>query len=79
MLRYGRMMCKRFEEAKRSIVAADKRTRELFASVQNLKEERTTLQWSIKSLEAVEKKYETFKDREPEIKHYLRQFASIAR
>jgi seryl-tRNA synthetase len=73
------MMCKRFEEAKRSIVAADKRTRELFASVQNLKEERTTLQWSIKSLEAVEKKYETFKDREPEIKHYLRQFASIAR
>lgn len=72
-------MCKRFEEAKRSIVAADKRTRELFASVQNLKEERTTLQWSIKSLEAVEKKYETFKDREPEIKHYLRQFASIAR
>jgi hypothetical protein len=79
MLRYGRMMHKRFEEGKLSLAAADMRTRELFASVQALKEEQSTLQSTVKRLGAVEKKYKTFKDREPEIKHYLKQFAGIAR
>lgn len=79
MLRYGRMMRTRYEEANRSIAAAAKPTNELLASVQKLKEECSTLQSTVKSLEATEKKYKTFKDREPEIKHYLGQFAGIAR
>ncbi|RDI85304.1 hypothetical protein Vi05172_g4802 [Venturia inaequalis] len=78
MLRYGRAMRQRLDEAKQSMAAGDKRMRRHLAAIQALKEERTALQSSVEKLEAVEKKYQTYKDREPEIKHYLEQFSGIA-
>lgn len=72
-------MRQRVDEAKRSMAAGDKRMRRHLAAIQALKEERTALQSSVERLEAVEKKYQTYKDREPEIKHYLEQFSGIAR
>ncbi|QDS76470.1 hypothetical protein FKW77_004949 [Venturia effusa] len=78
MVRYGRAMRKRLEEAKQSLAAEDKRTRQQLASIQTLRKERAELQSSIERLEAVEKKYKAYKDREPEIKHYLGQFSGVA-
>jgi len=72
-------MRKRLDDAKCSLVAVDKRTGELFASVKALKEERNTLRENVQKLEAVEKQFKAYKDREPEIKHYLGQFAGVAR
>lgn len=72
-------MRQRFDEAKQSLAAGDKRTRQHLASIQALREERIALQSRIEKLEAVEKKYKAYKDREPEIKHYLEQFSGIAR
>lgn len=79
MLRYGRAMRQHLDEAKQSLAAIDKRMRQHLASIQALREERTGLQSSVERLEAVEKKYKAYKDREPEIKHYLEQFSGIAR
>lgn len=79
MLRYGRAMRKRLDEAKQSLAARDRRIRQHLASIQTLKEDRAALQSGVERLEAVEKKHKAYKDREPEIKHYLEQFAGIAR
>ncbi|TID13803.1 hypothetical protein E2P81_ATG01736 [Venturia nashicola] len=79
MLRYGRAMRQRVDEAKQSLDTRDKRMRQHLAFIQALKEEVTALRSNIDRLEAVEKKYQTYKDREPEIKHYLEQFSGIAR
>lgn len=72
-------MRKRLDEAQQSLRSAEKQRKQLFASMQAMKEEQTTLQSTIQALAAVETKYKEYKDREPEIKHYLGQFSGVAR
>jgi hypothetical protein len=79
LIRFGVMMHKKFADSKHSATEAERRARKAVRLVHDLKDEVNKLTEKTRSLQLVEIEYLKWKKREPEVRHYLKSFAAIAR
>jgi hypothetical protein len=78
-MRFGIMMHKKYTSIQRTATELEKRARKAARSMHDLKDDMKSLKEKIESLELVEVEYLSWKKREPEVKHYLKSFAGIAK
>jgi hypothetical protein len=79
LMRFGIMMHKKYTDIQRTTSELEKRTRKAARSVLDLKDEMKGLKEKIKNSELIEVEYLNWKKREPEVRHYLKSFAGIAK
>jgi hypothetical protein len=73
------MMHKRFSSLKSSFNAVNSENSTTLEELRSAELERLKLRDQIDELRKVEEKYHAFKEYEPEIKHYLNSFSTLAR
>jgi hypothetical protein len=73
------MIHKKYVDSKHNAAETASRARKAARSVHDLRDETKDLKERIKTLERIEVGYMSWKKREPEIRHYLKSFAGIAR
>lgn len=79
LLRFGSMMAKRYKEASTTANEDKTKVQDLTTLLQDTKKETADLRLQIDELRVVERKYKSFKKREPEIRHLLGNFATLAK
>ncbi|KAF2424840.1 hypothetical protein EJ08DRAFT_410775 [Tothia fuscella] len=79
LLRYGITMHKKCADARKAASESERKTKKLARAAQDYKDEAKGLREQLQSLESVKKEYANWKKREPEVRHYLKSFAAIAR
>ena len=73
------MMHKRFNNLKSSVNSINSENAKLSEDLKAVELEKIQLSERVESLKRFESKYLGWKKREPEIEHYLAQFAGLAR
>jgi len=69
----------KYWDAIRTASEAKKMAKEIARTAQVLKDENSALREKVKALEEVEVEYSNWKKREPEVRHFLKSFAGIAK
>jgi hypothetical protein len=69
----------KYTDAKRALTDAERKGNVFKEATQEHKDEVVRLKGRLDILEALEGEYKSWKSREPEVRHYLRNFAAIAR
>lgn len=72
-------MGQRYREASHGKKIAEAKAQDLATSLQETRKEAGELRAEVWNLRITEGKYNKYKKREPEIRHYLENFATIAR
>lgn len=72
-------MHKKYTDAVHALADAEKTRNKVVRASQGFKDEAAGLREKVKELESMEGDYKSWKKREPEVRHYLRSFAAIAR
>jgi hypothetical protein len=79
LARYGVTMHKRFNALKSSLNAINAEKPKMTEDLRTSELECHKLREKIQELKAIEVKYRTWKQREPEIRYYLDSFSSLSR
>lgn len=78
-MRYGVMMHKKYWDAKIATVTAEKKIKKVARAALEWKEEVKRLEQRVTALEPMETAHLNWKRKEPEVRHYLRSFAGMAK
>jgi hypothetical protein len=73
------MIHKKLSDVQAKTTEMEKRAVKDALSTHNLKDETKKLKERVSSLESIEMEFLNWKKREPEVRHYLKSFAAIAR
>lgn len=73
------MMAKRHKEATRARNISEVQAQDLATSLQETRKETAELRTQIDELRLIERKYQKYKEREPEIRHHLGNVTALAK